>query len=97
MVAEWRKALAGVGAVMPAGSQKWKGHWALLVRQPRAIRTVMPAYQGWPCSAMPRMSAISNEPAAEPRITRPASRASPPPAVTTRACRPAARAAGVRS
>ena len=37
MVAECRKALAGVGACMALGSQKWKGNCADLVKQPRQI------------------------------------------------------------
>ena len=36
MVAECRKALAGVGAVMARGSQMWAGNWALLVKAPKA-------------------------------------------------------------
>ena len=38
IVAEWRKALAGVGAAMAPGSQKWKGNCADLVKAPSRIR-----------------------------------------------------------
>ena len=81
MVAEWRKALMGVGASIAFGSQMWKGHWALLVAAPR---TMSKKAARDTLSAMPGM-AMSFErchsPVAWPSKRNPASMASPPPPV----------------
>ena len=94
MVAEWRKALTGVGAAMAPGSQNWNGTWADLAMAPRRMSTSPTCTTTWVVSA--RASSLrAVVPAAWETMARPPRRARPPAPVTSRAWRAAARAARV--
>ena len=91
MAAACRYADTGVGAAMAAGSQKWNGAWADLVRAPISTSaTATSSSPRIPGSAMRAGAAsstpeIRQEPETWASMMRPASMARPPNVVTIRA------------
>ena len=83
IVAECRKAEAGVGALIASGSQIWKGIWALFVKAPRAINPKIIGYQALCRRLPPLVSKLTKSalPAVDQIKSTPASKAIPPPAV----------------
>lgn len=93
IVAEWRKALAGVGAAIAPGSQAWKGTWADFVIAPTRTSAQPIPESG----AAATSSEMRHVPASPPSTMSPARRARPPAPVTRAAWRAADRAEASRS